>query len=300
MVETIDLTSSDSEKSGAYEATQTPRPCYTALPLRCIKATPTGSRKRARQNTSYPRIRFLSTKRARRESHEQCSVRYLEGTFRRVRVLEHFRPDDITLPEVLDVPTLDEAVVSSFAWDMHWLLGEVGLGWISTTFIADNRGRDSYALQARQAPRWTSGTQRWHFPPRNARGCAHSKLMLLFRKDGTMRIAIPTGNLRRADWGAPAPTCGQLLSGTEHTLDNFVFIIDLPLQNQASRPITKNEVSFQRELQRYLVAMKVPSDIQERVALYDFTACAPYRFIWSGYVQGYTWKTEDLLTKVVM
>ncbi|OAK93429.1 phospholipase D/nuclease [Phaeosphaeriaceae sp. SRC1lsM3a] len=282
MVDTIDLTLSDSEESDAQELKQTPTPCYTSLPLRCARATPSRPGKRAREDTPCPRIRFLSIKRARKESHAQSSAQYLDGVFKRVRVLGHIRPNDITLPEVLDVPTLDEAVVSSFAWDIHWLLSEVGLGWVNTTFIADNRGRDSYAMQAQQAPRGTLSTQRWHFPPRNARGCAHGKLMLLFRKDGTMRIAIPTGNLRRTDWGAPAPSCGQLLSGTGQSLDNFVFMIDLPLQKQGVVPRADNEVAFQRELRRYLEAMAVPLDIQKRILQYNFAACAPYRFIWSG------------------
>lgn len=284
MVETIDLTLSDSEQSDAQRARQTPTPCYTLLPLRYVKVTPKPSHKRTRDNSPCPRIRVSSTKRARKESCVRRSTQYLDGVFKRVRVLGHIRPNDITLPQVLDVPTLDEAVISSFAWDIDWLLDEIGLGWINTTFIADDRVRKSYVLQAQQAPRSTWSTQRWHFPPRNARGYAHGKLMLLFRKDNIMRIAIPTGNLRRADWGAPAPSCGQLLSRTGQSLDNFIFIIDLPLRDLNIVPGTDDEVAFQQELRRYLVAMAVPCDIYERVKQYDFTACASYRFVWSGYV----------------
>jgi hypothetical protein len=279
MVDTIDLTLSDSDESDDGAA-QTPSPCYTSLPLRCANAKPTPSRKRTRKESLCP---LQSTKRARKKDYSR-STQYLKGVFKQVRVLGHIRPNDITLPEVLDVPALHEAVVSSFAWDIHWLLSEVGLGWVNTTFITDRRGHDAYALQAQQACLGPLSTPRWHVPPHNARGRAHSKLMLLFRKDGIMRIAIPTGNLRRADWGAPASLCGQLLPRTEQSLDNLVFIIDLPLQAQAVVCGTDSETAFQRELQRYLVAMAVPLDISERVKQYDFTACAPYRFIWSGYV----------------
>jgi hypothetical protein len=281
MVETIDLTLSDSDDGDVQCAGQTPTPCYTSLPLRCFKATPEPWRKRTWEESPCP---VQGAKRARRKNNRQCTTQYLEGVFKQVRVLGHIRPNDITLPEVLDVPALHEAVVSSFAWDIHWLLSEVGLGWVKTTFIADHRGHSTYALQAQQACLGPLSTPRWHIPPHNARGCAHSKLMLLFRKDGIMRIAIPTGNLRRADWGAPAPLCGQLQPRTEQSLDNLVFIIDLPLQDQGVMGQTDSKTPFQQELQRYLVAMAVPLDICERVKQYDFTACAPYRFIWSGYV----------------
>jgi hypothetical protein len=39
---------------------------------------------------------------------------YPRGVFKQVRVLGYIRPDDIILLEVLDVPSLYKAVVSSF------------------------------------------------------------------------------------------------------------------------------------------------------------------------------------------
>jgi hypothetical protein len=241
MVETIDLTLSDSEESDAHRARRTPSPCYMSLPLRCTQAIPQPLHKRTQEDSlgSFPPL-----KRAKKKNYKHCSMHYPGGVFKQVRVLGHIRPDDITLPEVLDVPSLHEAVVSSFAWDMHWLLSDIGLGWVKTTFIADYREQHAYALQAQQACLGSLNTPRWHVPPHNAKGCAHSKLMLLFRKDGIMRIAIPTGNLRRADWGAPAPLCGQLLYRTEQSLDNLVFIIDLPLQGKGVQGATDSKTAF--------------------------------------------------------
>jgi hypothetical protein len=107
--------------------------------------------------------------------------------------------------------------------------------------------------------------------------------MLRFHKDGLLRIAIPTGSLRRADWGAPPPTCGQLLAGTAGSLDNFVFIVDLPLQDQLHEDRVQHESLFQRELLRYLAAAKTPADIYDRVMQYDFTA---YIHLSNSYRQG--------------
>lgn len=282
MVEVIDLTLSDDKQVDLRSAPEASNACYTTLPLRSRqRLPPPRSGKRARDDTLCPTIQFLSPKRTRSDKATH-SVQYPQGVVRPVHVLHHNRPDDVTLPDVLDISNLKQAVVSSLRWDVYWLLNTIGLRLVDTTFIADNTGSDKYTLQVSRAPRGTPGTLRWHFPPRRSgAGCHHSKLMLLFRKDDTLRLAIPTGNLRRADWGALPPTCRELLKDTPASIDNTIFMVDLPLRQQGN----EEEINpFKRELMDYLSAIKLPLDIRSQVAAHSFAACSQFKFIWSRYV----------------
>jgi hypothetical protein len=281
MVETIDLTLSDDEGDISTNTARTQMPCYSTLPFQHQRSMEKPARKRLRSNS--PTLRVHS--RRQRESAiytQQWRPPYFHGAVRHVHVAGHPRRDDIELSEVLEVGTLDEAVLSSFSWDIDWLFGDIGLGRVDTTFIADERNRRSCARQIERTPCEISATHLWHYPPRRGQQAGvHGKLMLLFRKDGIMRVVIPTGNLRRADWGAVL-TQDPLINGVSHSLHNLVFMLDLPERQQGDSGISLHNFHFQRELVNYLDAMNVPSRIQERVTRYDFSECARFRFFWTG------------------
>jgi hypothetical protein len=282
MVETIDLTLSDNEEDNSNDAARTLTPGYSTLPIRLRHTRETQSRKRLRSESPTPRVHC----RVKQETPiytQNWRPPYLHGVVKHVRVVGHRRHDDIELSKVLNVDTLDGALLSSFAWDIDWLFNDIGLRNVNATFITDEKDRRSCALQLERLPYKITATHVWHCPPtRGQRAAVHSKLMLLFRKDDIMRIVIPTGNLQRADWGA-FPTRGLLGDNASHSLDNLVFMLDLPRHQEVDSARRAKDFPFQQELIKYLNAMEVPSEIQKRVAEYDFSKSAQFRFVWTGY-----------------
>jgi hypothetical protein len=169
-------------------------------------------------------------------------------------------------------------------FEESWLYGELGLRSVDPLFVADNGSIESNALlKARAAIAYRTFT--YHFPPPAGQwGRTRGKLMLLFRKDGYLRVAVPTANLRRAEWGVLPPTCGQPQSATFATLDNTVFLIDLPLYASDPPTTAQLDVPFRRQLLSYLTDLNMPSDIFERVRRYDFTPCRRFGFVYTGFV----------------
>jgi hypothetical protein len=282
MVDVIDLTLSDDDRTVTkHEARPTPGLSLLLSGQKEVVNEPLRKRLRA----DSPPLGIGTRAKHRKVTYTQrWQSPYQHAVVRHVHVAGHIRRGDITLPEVLEVDTLHEAVLSSFSWDMDWLLSDIGLGRVDATFIADEKDQRSCALQAKRTPFVISGTHLWHCPPRRgSRGGVHGKLMVLFRKDGIMRIVIPTGNLRRADWGA-IPTRGPLINGASDSLHNLVFMVDLPKRDESSASGVNDDSQFQRELGKYLTAMNVSARIHDRAMQYDFSACEDFGFVWTGYV----------------
>lgn len=285
LIEVIDLTRSSDEEL-AQTLSPPIRVVWKTLPLRPISnthrpQTPISqlSKKRARRDSPHPGFAYLHAKRPR-----SCLLPaytcFLEGVLKPVRIFGHERPNDVTLPEVLQVDLLNEAVLSSFVWDADWLMGPMGLAAVDSTWVVNAGGTATSAqyqgkLAASLAPR-----RRLHFPAVPSRSCSvHGKLILLFRNDGYLRIAIPTGNLRRADWGAAPPSCGQLLPSTSCTLDNAVFIIDLPMLRSDEDAELQWEIAFRRELLSYVDHLGLSAQLKAQLYCYNFDGCRPYGFV---------------------
>lgn len=174
--------------------------------------------------------------------------------------------------DILQTDQLDHAVLSAAAWDQTWLLGDLNLGQVYTTWVVD----PSIHVHPHKM-------QSIHHVPLRPKNCIiHGKFMLLFRNDDYLRIAIPTGNLVRQDWGAGPPRCGTLLGkkGYHHTLDNAVWVIDLPLRTEMDAPPSP-VVPFRRDLLAYLACLGLGQRLLQRVAKYDFTACTTYGFVYT-------------------
>ena len=122
------------------------------------------------------------------------------GTVKKTWAFGHERKaDDIKLEEVLQKDTLNLAVLSSFQWDIDWLLVKVDMK--STLITLVMQAKDQSTQQ--QYRRETAGMPnlRLCFPSMEGQiSCMHSKLMLLSHPSH-LRVAVPTANLVPYDWG---------------------------------------------------------------------------------------------------
>lgn len=124
----------------------------------------------------------------------------LAGTVKKTWAFGHERKgDDIKLEEVLQKDDLDLAVLSSFQWDIDWLLAKINTR--STRITLVMQAKDQATQQ--QYRRETSAMPylRLCFPSMEGQiNCMHSKLMLLSHPSH-LRVAVPTANLVSYDWG---------------------------------------------------------------------------------------------------
>lgn len=245
---------------------------------------PSATRRRRRSGTpcpgDLPGFRFLHT--ARLQPELDKGTCYREGALLSVQVYGQQRPGTVSLHEVLQVERLSDAVLSSQVWDESWLLGAIGLAQVTSTWVMDPRQNASSECITKLAGRATHH-RTLHFPPKPFNHCSnHGKLMLLFRTDGFLRIAIPTGNLQRTDWGAAPPLCGQRLPTSHGTLDNTVWLIDLPLLTGDDDPKLQSSIAFRSELLEYLDLLQLNPTTGARVCAYNFDLCKHYGFVYTG------------------
>jgi hypothetical protein len=279
MIEVVDLTLSSDED--AETAAALPYGLLPSLPLRTRDATQgcqlyagmgESSRKRCRESTPHPRSGILHRKRPRCNDEPK---HYLQGVLKPVRLAGTVRQHDITLPEVLQIEHLEEAVLCSYQWDADWLMEDLGLAGVKTTWVGCPRHMDR--LNARWPHRHTI------FPAQPSQpGSVHGKLMLLFRSDGFLRIAVPTANLRRQEWGAPPQRCWRRQPGQTSTLDNAVFIIDLPREQGGYESDSNRENHFRASLLAFLQCLGLGAELMAKVRLYDFQEALAYAFVYTG------------------
>ena len=125
---------------------------------------------------------------------------FLEGTVKKTWAFGHERKgDDIKVEEVLQKHDLGLAVLSSFQWDMDWLLAKIHTRGTNLTLIMqakDQSTQQQYLRETAAIP-----NLRLCFPSMEGQiNCMHSKLMLLSHPDH-LRVAVPTANLVSYDWG---------------------------------------------------------------------------------------------------
>ena len=155
------------------------------------------------------------TRKITKLSHPKLdSPQFLQGAVKKTWAFGHSRAgDDIKLEEVLQRDDLQLAVLSSFQWDIPWLLAKIDL---STKLTLIMQAKEETVRK--QYIRETAGMTnlRLCFPSMEGQiNCMHSKLMLLSHP-GYLRIVVPTANLVNYDWGETGE------------MENMVFLIDLP------------------------------------------------------------------------
>ena len=172
--------------------------------------------------------------------------------------------DDVTLREVLQPESLQLAVLSSFQWDVPWLFSYLRSETRTTLIMQakDEATRSQYRSE-------TEGTKnlRLCFPSMEGQiNCMHSKLMLLSYPD-YLRIVVPTANLVPYDWG-------------EHgTMENTVWMIDLPRLSDKKRIVQEDLTFFGKELMRFLVAKGLDGRIIDSLCGFDFSGTRDVAFV---------------------
>ena len=191
-------------------------------------------------------------------------VKYPKGVVKKTWAFGHPRQEDIKIEEVLERSDLTLAVLSSFVWDVEWLLRKLDLS--STRLIMVMMAKTD-ALK-RQYEQDAAGMQniRVCFPPMPGQVfCMHSKLMLLAHPS-YLRIVVPTANLTPYDWGETA------------VMENMMFLIDLPRLPKTHGP-AENLTFFGQELVYYLRAMGLQDDVLRSIYNFDFSQTSNLAFV---------------------
>ena len=125
---------------------------------------------------------------------------FLTGAVRKTWAFGHERKgDDIKLEEVLQRDDLQLAVLSSFQWDIGWLLAKINTRSTQITLVMQAKDRATQQQYRRETA--TMSNLRLCFPSMEGQiNCMHSKLMLLSHPN-YLRVAVPTANLVSYDWG---------------------------------------------------------------------------------------------------
>lgn len=125
---------------------------------------------------------------------------FLTGTVKKTWAFGHERKrDDIKLEEVLQKDDLNLAVLSSFQWDMDWLLAKINSRSTQITLVM--QAKDQATQQQYRRETAAMSNLRLCFPSMEGQiSCMHSKLMLLSHPSH-LRVAVPTANLVSYDWG---------------------------------------------------------------------------------------------------
>ena len=96
--------------------------------------------------------------------------------------------------------------------------------------------------------------------------CMHSKLMLLSHPT-YLRVVVPTANLVPYDWGYTG------------TMENSVFLIDLPRLPEGQTTSSENMTFFGQELIYFIKAMGLDSNTIESIHKFDFSATKDFAFV---------------------
>lgn len=125
---------------------------------------------------------------------------FLLGTVKKTWAFGHERKgDDIKLEEVLQKEDLSLAVLSSFQWDIDWLLAKINTKGTHITLVMQAKDRATQQQYLHETAAMSN--LRLCFPSMEGQiNCMHSKLMLLSHPNH-LRVAVPTANLVSYDWG---------------------------------------------------------------------------------------------------
>lgn len=125
---------------------------------------------------------------------------FFTGTVKKTWAFGHERKgDDMKLEELLQKPDLNLAVLSSFQWEIDWLLAKINTKSTQVTLVM--QAKDLATQQQYRRETAAMSNLRLCFPSMEGQiSCMHSKLMLLSHPSH-LRVAVPTANLVSYDWG---------------------------------------------------------------------------------------------------
>ncbi|KAL8897666.1 MAG: hypothetical protein Q9207_007096 [Kuettlingeria erythrocarpa] len=230
--------------------------------------SPPPMRKFARpaQSTSTPSV-VDAPKTAHRDSGPgQTDLAFPNGAIKKTWAFGYPRQgDDIKLEEVLQKNELSLAVLSSFQWDVDWLLRKLNTKSTQLVFVMQADTEDAKAQYRRETA--TMSNLRLCFPSMEGQiNCMHSKLMLLSYPTH-LRVAVPTANLVSYDWGETG------------IMENSVFLIDLPRLPSGQVMEEIEMTDFAKDLMYFLRAMGLDQSIIDSLHHFDFSATLDLAFV---------------------
>jgi hypothetical protein len=188
------------------------------------------------------------------------------------------RQDDIKIEEVLERKDLKLAVLSSFQWDVEWLLAKIDT--LNTKLIMVMQAKDESTKQLYRKDTADMPNLRLCFPSMEGQiSCMHSKLMLLAHPT-YLRVVVPTANLVPYDWGE---------SGV---MENSLFLIDLPRYLSGERTKVDEAPDFCKDLIYFCEAMGLQQESINSLYDFDFSATKDLAFVHTigGVHVGETWQ----------
>ncbi|KAL8788980.1 MAG: hypothetical protein Q9213_001389 [Squamulea squamosa] len=191
---------------------------------------------------------------------------YVNGAVKKTWALGHPRDNDIKLEEVLQKEDLTLAVLSSFQWDVEWILGKIDMKTTQLVFIMQ---AETDEIQAQYRNETTAMPNlRLCFPSMEGQiNCMHSKLMLLSYPTH-LRVVVPTANLVPYDWGETG------------VMENSVFLIDLPrLPIDGTTATAQQMTGFGKDLVYFLQAIGLEQSIINSVHHFDLSTTKGLAFV---------------------
>ena len=190
---------------------------------------------------------------------------YLDGVVKKTWASGHERNVDINIEEVLQRNNLNLAVLSSFQWDVQWLLSKLDTRTTQLYLVMQAKGDATKRQYERETA--SMANLRLCFPSMEGQvSCMHSKLMLLSYQSH-LRVVVPTANLVPYDWGETG------------VMENMVFLVDLPrLPNNHQIP-TAELTPFGRDLIYFLRAMRLEETVVQSVHKFDFSKTKDLAFV---------------------
>lgn len=211
------------------------------------------------------------------KSHSQTDsvLPYPRGVIKRTFATKFPRTDDITIDELLQAPTVNIAVISSFQWDAEWLSRKLSHTKIKQHWVMNARDAETQARWRRDLAECGIPNLRIYFPPINpAVGNAHSKYMLLVGEK-KLRVVISTANMEPEYWGEVKN------NWQPGVLENSVFLIDLPRRADGLVGSVDELTPFGRELVHFLEAQQLDPLIAKGVLKFDFSQTGHLAFVHS-------------------
>ena len=213
-----------------------------------------------------PAHKVMANRKTKTVTSEPLNLRFASATVKKTWAFGFPRSEeDIKMEEVLERQDLTLAVLSSFQWDVEWLLGKIDTA--NTKLIMVMQAKDEstkrqYARETNDMP-----NLRLCFPSMEGQvNCMHSKLMLLAHPT-YLRIAVPTANLVPYDWGE---------SGV---MENTVFLVDLPRCPKGHTTVLDDLTFFGKELVYFCQAMGLQTDVVNSIYDFDFSATKDLAFV---------------------
>ena len=158
----------------------------------------------------------------------------------------HSDPLSITFQEILDssLGELESSVQFNFMVDIGWLLAQYAFAKCSQQPLLILYGQDMEGLSDINKKRPNVTSVKVNIP--TPIGCHHTKMMLMFYKDNSMRVVVSTANLYEDDW--------------DNRVQGLWISDQLPPLAEGLSHTTHGESStkFRRDLMAYLIHYNIP------------------------------------------